>query len=167
MLKIKETGIIFNSSDNQEFRHVTFKDEKNDLSVKYVVFKKTNPYLWKNILKDEKNRSGELTLAGHIEHYKGLDIVVFEGETVEGAYEKQKWRLVEENKISRKEAIEKIGQSEGYITNKNVDDSMTPRWIPLDEEANRIKLRYYRKGKHQEPQYLPYFTWSEWFMIID
>ena len=92
MLEVTEIGLILQSADGNEFRHITIKDEAVQKSLNYIVFKKTSPYLWKSIEKFENGTYKIHELNGNILHYNGLDIVVFEGESEQEAYEKQKLR---------------------------------------------------------------------------
>ena len=79
----------------------------------------------------------------------------------------QKWRLKEENKLTRKAAIEKIKKCQGYITDLNHENSLTPDWIPLENNAKFIKFRYYHTSSRVKGKKEPYFDWTNWFEIID
>ena len=167
LLKIIEIGIILESPGSKSFRYVTFMDVKSKDESKYMVFRANQPYLWKNIEKAEKNPKEKYTLPGKIETYNGIDIVIFEGESEKEAYEKQKWKIKEQKKISRAKAMKQIAASQGYITEKNFGESITPNWYPLEEDEKKIKFRYYHKSDINNISNHSYFEWTDWFEIYD
>jgi len=165
-LKIVEIGLILQSPEGKDFRYVTFRDADSLQESKYMVYKTAQPYLWKNIEKAEQNPKTLSTIAGHIENYNGIDIVVFEGENVSHAFQKQKWKMKEQHKLTREEAEKKRMDSQGYITNQSVGDSMCQSWTPVDEKAKKISYRYLHKpGKHRTGEH-SFFEWTDWFEIV-
>ena len=154
------------SPDGKDFRFISLRDAESLLETRYKVFKNNQPYLWKNIEKAE-NRSGtSLTISGKIEKYNGIEIAIFDGESVKEAYEKQKWKVKERRIISRKEAEKMAINSQGYITNKTKGNMMHQSWTNIHSEAGKIKFRYYHKADKYDLKRHSFFEWTDWYEIV-
>ena len=167
LLKIIDIGLILQSSEGKYFRYITLSDTNSLKESQYMVFQSNQPYLWKNIEKAEVDNKNIHTLNGRIDSYNGLEIVVFEGEDVKEAFEKQKWKLKDKRKISRNEAEAKISNSQGYLTDKNIGESMNHKLVKLENDVKKIKFRYYHHADLNNINKHSFFEWTEWYEIYD
>lgn len=155
-LKIVSFGLIGESKDGDIYRHVGFEEVSSGKKADYLVRKKKRPVLWADIEDMEKGRQLP-PRKGYIIMHKGIDVVVLGDESVEDAFESQKWKLETRKRISFFEAEKMRKDSKGYCTNLTYEGAMEVGWRPIDNKAAKVKFRYYSgMGK---------FSWSGWFEI--
>ncbi|MBN1597291.1 MAG: hypothetical protein JW894_03285 [Bacteroidales bacterium] len=155
-LKIVCFGLIGESKDGDDYRHVVFEDIDNGNKADYIIKKKSRPLLWSDVEEIEKGKSIP-PRKGYITHFKGIEIVVLGDENLDDAYEYQKWKLDIQKRISFFKAEQMRKKSKGYCTDLTHKGAMEIGWEPIDAEARKVKFRYYTgAGK---------FSWSSWFQI--
>jgi len=155
-VKIISYGLIGESEDGINYRHVIFEDIASGHKADFLVNQKQRPVLWSDIEKLEK---GKLLppYQGYITDYNGIELVVLGDETLEDAFEHQKWKLENHKKISLIEANRMREMSKGYCTNLTYKNAMEYSWYDLKDDIKQIRFRYYSGlGK---------FSWSNWYEI--
>ena len=156
-LQIVSFGLIGESKNLDKYRHIVFKDTGNGKTADYVVYAKERPQLWYDIQKLESGRHIP-PYRGYISNFNNLDIVVFEGQGLEEAFARQKWRLELFKKISLKVANEMKLSSTGYISNLTYKNCMEISWGKFDQSTKMVKFRSYSgDGK---------FKWGKWYEIV-
>jgi hypothetical protein len=156
-IRIVGFGLIGNDINNNPYRLVIFKDDKTSAQAEMLVSKRERPLLWGDIEKLEKGRKLP-PYRGYITRLNNLDIVVFDNESVEEAFSRQKNQLNIKSKISYLEAEAMREHSQGYITNLTHQNALEIAWKKIDSEASIIKFRAYSgKGK---------FVWGNWHEIV-
>jgi len=155
-LKIKSFGPIKETKKGDRYRHVTILDLKSNIKTDYLVYEKKKRNIWSDIENHEKVSSLP-SYTGYISNYNKLDVVVFDGEKLKDAFEKQKWRLNYNNKIPVKEAEQMKNSSCGWISDLTREHSMEIHWRELDPDITKVKFRSYIGNGN--------FKWSKWFEI--
>ena len=155
-IRIVGFGLIGVDKDNEPYRQAIFADKNTGDRAELLVSKKERPILWSDIEKLEKG--GNLPLyRGLITRLNSLDMVVFDNESLEDAFTRQKAQLNLKSKINYLEAEIMREQSKGYITNLTAERAFEISWRSIDPEARIIKFRAYTgKGK---------FIWGNWYEI--
>lgn len=155
-LAIQSIGLIGEDSEKGPFRQVIFKELQGIRICEMLVYRKERPMLWSDLEKLECG--GQLPpYRGSIVRHNSIDIVVFEGETVESAFEKQRWKLHIRGRLRYEEAEQKRQETIGYVTDLTFETALDIAWKPIDKKARLIKFRYY-KGKGQ-------YDWGGWHEI--
>jgi hypothetical protein len=156
-LSIVSFGLIGEAQNSDWYRHVVFRDSVNEKEADFIVHKKSRPGLWADIEDLERGKSLP-PYKGYITRYSGVDMVVFENESMEDAFTRQHWKLDIQKSISYREAEKFREEALGYYTNETYPGAMETGWRQINPDARLVRFRYYEgKGK---------FTWSKWFEII-
>jgi len=155
-LQIVSFGLIGESKKMDMYRHVVFKDMVNGMTADYIVYANERPQLWSDIQKLELGRQVP-PYRGYISNFNKLDIVVFEGEGLEEAFARQKWKLEVIKKISLQEANEMRLSSTGFISNLTANNCMEISWRNFDQSIKMLKFRSY-SGNGE-------FKWSKWYEV--
>jgi hypothetical protein len=155
-VKIISFGLIGESEDGSNYRPVTFEDLGSGRKANYLVNQKQRPILWSDIEILEKGKVLP-PYQGYITNFMGIEIVVLGDESLEDAYENQKWKLENHKKLSLSEADSMRQLSKGYITNHTFKNAMEYSWHGFKNEINQIKFRYY-SGRGN-------YSWSPWYEI--
>ena len=155
-IRIVGFGLIGVDKKNLPYRQVFFKDEQTGIRAEMQVSKKERPLLWQDVEKLEEG--GDLPpYRGFITKFNNLDLVVFDNESIEDAFLRQKKLLNIQSEISYKEAEALRELSNAYITNLTPKNAFEISWREIDSKANIIKYRAYSgNGK---------FIWGNWFEI--
>jgi hypothetical protein len=157
-IRIVGFGLIGTDGDREPYRQVIFKDDTTGVDAEMFVSKKERPSLWEDIIKLEQG--GNLPpYRGFITKFNTLDIVVFNTETIEEAFSRQKKKLNVKSKINYSKAEELRLESTAYTTNITHPNAIEIAWRSIDTEAHIIKYRAYT-GKGT-------FVWSNWYEIED
>jgi len=155
-LSIHSVGLIGDDSEKGPFRHVIFKEEQSNRLCDMLVYSKVRPMLWSDLEKAESG--GQVPpYRGYIARYNYIDLLIFEGETIEKAFEMQKWKLHIRRKINYIEAEQKRLESLGYLTNLTFEGAIEIGWKQIDQNAQLIKFRFYA-GKGL-------LDWTGWYEI--
>lgn len=155
-IRIVGFGLIGVDKDNGPYRQVIFKDDKTGEKAEQHVSKKEKPSLWTDIEKLEKGGSIP-PYRGYVTKLNNIDVVVFENEDIDDAFNRQKKQLNVKLKISFDEAEAMREKSTGFITNLTKEGLLEIGWREIDSEAHLIKFRSYAgKGK---------FVWGNWYEI--
>lgn len=155
-LKISGYGLLGDSKYYGPFRQIFFEDCETGRKEEFLVYKSKRPMLWSDI---EKLQQGKTipNYRGSIKSYNGIDLVVFENESLENAFEEQKWKYLSKTHLTYDKAEKMRAETRGYITNLTKHHGMEIAWHPIDKAANKIKFRTY-KGKGR-------FNWTDWILI--
>jgi hypothetical protein len=155
-IKMESFGLIGDDQLKGPYRIAVFKDTINRLSGELVVFQKERPMLWNDILK--------LELGGNVPPYRGeivkyntLHLVVFDNETIDEAFNRQKWKLNIKGRLNYSKAEEMRQETHGYRTNLSSEHGIEIGWRPVDSGAGLIKYRLL-ENKHS-------FSWTCWYEI--
>jgi len=82
-LQIIDYGDILTADNGKKYRRLKVKDLSNNKIVEHVIFEKTNPSLWRDFLKYEKNRLLESLYNGKIITHEGLDVLILASQSTE------------------------------------------------------------------------------------
>lgn len=156
LVQIVRFGLIGETSDGDQYRHVVFRDTVNDREADYIVTRKKRSTIWKDIEELERGKTIS-PYKGYISRFNGIEVVVLGDESLEEAFSKQKWKLDIQKKISRFEADRLRHETKGYCTNLTHPGAMEVTWCPIHPDSKMIRYRYYEgNGK---------FSWSRWYEI--
>jgi hypothetical protein len=155
-VKIISYGLIGESEDGSSYRHVTFEEIGSSRKADYIVNQKQRPILWKDVEQLEKGKT-ILPYNGQITNFKGLELVVLGDESLEDAFENQKWKLAKHKRINLKEADRMRMETKGYCTDQTYKNAMEYSWRTIAHNAKKIKFRNY-SGQGT-------FSWSMWHEI--
>jgi hypothetical protein len=155
-VKIISYDLVGESEDGSLYRHVIFEDLSNNRSSDYIVNKNQRPALWTDIERIEKGKVLP-PMKGYIESLKEINIVVLGDESLQEAFEYQRWKLDKQKKLSRTEADRMRKNTKGYFTDASTKNSLEYCWNSIPAKAKKIKFRFYT-GKGT-------FSWSNWFEI--
>lgn len=155
-LQIVSFGLIGESKNLDKYRHVVFKDTSNGKTADLVVYAKERPELWGDIQKLELGKQIPL-YNGYISNFNKLDIIVFENEGLEQAFERQKWRLEVYKKITLEVANQMRLSSTGYVSNLTREKCIEISWGEFDQSIKMVKFRSYQGNG--------VFKWSKWYEI--
>jgi hypothetical protein len=157
-VRIISFGLIGESEDGGNYRHVIFEDITSGHKTDYLVNQKQRPVLWSDIEKLEKGKILP-PYQGYITEFKGIELVVLGDENPDDAFEHQKWKLENHKKISLREASRMLQTSKGYCTNRTFKNAMECSWYALESDIKKIRFRYYAGHGN--------FSWSNWYEIED
>ena len=151
-------GLIVEDDVKGPFRHVEFGNSNDNEKGEIILYKKERPSVWLDVLKVE-NGGTVAPYKGYVTRYNAVNIVVFEGETVDQAYEQQKWKLNIKGKLSTEDAEFMREDTKGYITNLTHQGAMEISWRKIEKKARLIKFRVYEG--------LGEFNWTNWYEIMN
>ncbi len=155
-VQIVRFGLIGETSDGDQYRHVIFKDTMNDREADYIVSRRKRLSMWNDIEELERGKTIP-PYKGYISRFNGIDVVVLGDESLEEAFAKQKWKLDIQKKITRFEADRLRRETKGYCTNLTHPGAMEVSWYPIHPDSKMIKFRYYEGNG--------IYSWSKWFEI--
>ncbi len=157
-LRVVGFGLIGVDKQNEPYRQVIFKEDDTSASAELLVRKKERPLLWADIEKLEKG--GKLPpYRGYITKLNSMDVVVFDGESIDDAFSRQKTQLNVKSRITYEEAEVMREKSFGYKTNLTSDAGMEIAWRSIQPDSSIVKFRDYAgNGK---------FVWGNWYEIVN
>lgn len=82
-LQIVDYGAVHTADNGKKFRRLKVKDLSNNKIVEHVIFEKTNPSLWSDFIKYEKNRQLDSLYNGKIITHEGLDVLILASQSTE------------------------------------------------------------------------------------
>ncbi|UCH13495.1 MAG: hypothetical protein JSV22_10320 [Bacteroidales bacterium] len=82
-LKIVDYGAVHTADNGKKYRRLKVKDLTNNKIVEHVIFEKTNPSLWNDFIKYEKNRQLDSLYNGKIITHEGLDVLILASQSTE------------------------------------------------------------------------------------
>ncbi len=158
LLHIVRFGLIGETSDGDQYRHIVFRDTVNGREADYLITKKKHNAIWKGIEDLEQGKTIP-PYKGYISKFNGIEVVVLGDESLEEAFSKQRWKLDIHRKISRFEADRLRWETKGYITNLTNPGAMEVSWYNIHPDSKMIRFRYYEGNGT--------FSWSKWYEIED
>lgn len=82
-LQIVDYGAVHTADNGKKYRRLKVKDLTNNKIVEHVIFEKTNPSLWSDFIKYEKNSQLDSLYNGKIITHEGLDVLILASQSTE------------------------------------------------------------------------------------
>lgn len=155
-IKIVGFGLIGEGKPKGAYRQVIFKDTNTNVETEFLLLRKERSSMWADVEKMEQGKNIP-PYRGYITRYNDVDIVVFNGESIEDTFKRQNSKLSVESTMVYAEVEKMREETTGYLTNLTNKGAIEISWRSIDPTASLIKFRMY-KNKGQ-------FYWTKWHEI--